>query len=84
MIAIAPESSRPNSVRLRTVPLAILVLVFALGICVCAFGAQLLHLLFGPSASDRQEELRATSPGGRFDAVMTREGYGGAVGGFTW
>jgi hypothetical protein len=33
---------------------------------------------------DRLEEARVTSPDGRFDAVMTREPIGGALGGIYW
>jgi len=33
---------------------------------------------------DRVEEARVTSPDGRFDAVMTREPIGGALGGIYW
>jgi hypothetical protein len=58
-------------------------ILFVLGFCCCLFGQHLLH---SPSdrASHRTEEIRVTSPDGRFDAVLVNESYGGALGGIDW
>jgi len=59
------------------------ILFFALGFCLCLFGPRLLR---GRSdrGLNRTEEMRVTSPDGRFDAVVVSDYWGGALGGIEW
>lgn len=60
------------------------VIGFCVGIGVAYLGPHAFSKLLGAGSSDRSEEMRVTSPNGKFDAVMIREGYGGGAGGFDW
>ena len=57
---------------------------FCLGVGLAYLGPRTIRKLLRISSSDRSEEMRVTSPNGKLDAVMIRESYGGAAGGFEW
>ncbi|MGH9744503.1 MAG: hypothetical protein ACRD59_00155 [Candidatus Acidiferrales bacterium] len=57
---------------------------FLLGVCGCLIVGHWLPAAYSSRTLAGDEEMRVTSPNGRFDAVITREAYGGAAGGFEW
>ena len=56
-------------------------IAFCMGVGTCFLVPRLLRKMVDQGGT---EEARVTSPGGRFDAVMVREAYGGGAGGFLW
>jgi hypothetical protein len=56
-------------------------IAFCAGVGLCFFGPTTWRRLV---AEDQAEEMRATSPNGNLDAVMTRQPWGGGAGGFEW
>lgn len=66
--------------------LALALVGFSLGIGTSYFGPRLLDRLPFPGSAryHRAEEMRVTSPTGNLDAVIVRQAWGGAAGGFEW
>ncbi|MGA2509545.1 MAG: hypothetical protein ABSG27_04895 [Candidatus Acidiferrales bacterium] len=77
-----PESNRPQGSGQR----ARVIWLFVAGAVFCFFALGLYHFAMEITGqeSERTEEMRTTSPDGRFDAVMICEMYRGAVGGINW
>jgi len=69
--------------RLKLDVLFVGVFLLVLGFCCCLFGPRLLRAPSGGGVK-RSEEMRVTSPDDRFDAVLVRDSYGGALGGIEW
>jgi hypothetical protein len=55
-----------------------------LGLTMCFLGPSTLRRVFPPDNTKAVELTRAVSPDGRFDAVLVRDEWGGAMGGFIW
>ena len=64
--------------------ISVAVICFSLGLCLCAFGPQLLRGTLPTRGSEGTEQTRVTSPDGQFDAVLTLFMYGGGPGGIDW
>jgi hypothetical protein len=64
--------------------LALAALTFCLGIAASIVVPYALRKASHSLDSNQTEEMRVTSPSGKLDAVIVRDSYGGAAGGFEW
>ena len=57
---------------------------FLFGVGLCLIAPQVLDKVLPSTSEGPTERFRITSPDGQLDAVLIREGWGGAMGGFDW
>ena len=82
ILANAPDAVDSTAMKLGRI--ATLLVAMFVGILVGGFGPQLLRSKLTKNYPASLEQVRKSSPDERFDAVMIREMYGGAMGGIDW